>query len=68
MGYREVVVKAAGTDGSGNPTPAVLDYYDEFTTLEGIVTVSYTHLDVYKRQPYHLLRIPAELHHLPERP
>ena len=36
MGYREVVVKAAGTDGSGNPTPAVLDYYDEFTTLEGI--------------------------------
>lgn len=36
MGYREVVVKAAGTDGSGNPTPAVLDYYDEFMTLEGI--------------------------------
>ena len=37
MGYREVVVEPAGTDGSGNPIPAVLDYYDEFTTLEGIV-------------------------------
>lgn len=37
MGYKQVVVEKAGVDASGNSTPAVLDYYDEFTTLNGIV-------------------------------
>ena len=27
----------------------------------GIMTVSYTHLDVYKRQPYHCILNPTEL-------
>lgn len=37
MGYNEVIVQRAGYDEAGNPTPAIRDYYEEFTTLKGIV-------------------------------
>lgn len=37
MGYNEVVVEKSSVDESGNTIPAVLDYYEDFTTLTGIV-------------------------------
>lgn len=37
MGFNEVVVTKAQTDASGNVIPAVYDYYEDFTTRDGIV-------------------------------